>query len=80
MSDVTPGEDAGKGLIIAGYIFAILGGLIGIVLGSSIAFGKVADASGEKVPRYSDGSRTHGKVILGIGITMIVIGKVLTAE
>ena len=65
---------ANMGMIIAGYFFAVLGGLIGLAIGASIRNSKVALASGEKVHKYDASSRTHGQTIMIISIVSMVIG------
>lgn len=66
------GKRAGTGLIVVGYIFAALGGLIGLIIGALLAFGKERLSDGTKVPRYDTYSVKHGKIIffLALGITI----------
>ena len=64
-------KEAGKGLIIAGWIFSIVGGIIGLAIASSIAFGKVKDENGNKVPSYTEESRKKGK-------TMFIVACICT--
>lgn len=64
-------------LLILGWIFAFLGGLIGIVIGAYIKFGKVKDASGTNVPRYDSGSQTQGLLIMLLGIVMMIAWNVI---
>lgn len=77
MSEEHIPETAGRGLLIAGWIFAILGGLIGLAIGSSIWNGKVKTGGGNKVFRYDDASRAKGKVITIVGAVMFVAGNVI---
>lgn len=58
-----------KGLVVCGWIFAVLGGLIGILIASYIAFGK--DAGGFK---YDLPSRKNAKAMLIVAITIMAIG------
>jgi len=67
----------GTGLIVAGWIFAVLGGLIGIAIGSSIAIGKVRTDSGEKIRRYDEASRKKGTPIMIVAIIMFILWDVL---
>lgn len=69
-------QKAGTGLIVAGWIFAILGGLIGLIIGAHIAFAKVPDANGQKVPKYDDGSRTQGKIMFAIACVVFALGMI----
>ena len=77
MSEKHVPETLGKGLLIVGWIFAFLGGLIGIAIGASIWNGKVKLSDGTKVPKYDESSRAKGKIIMTVGIVMFVLGNVL---
>lgn len=57
-----------KGWIIGGYIFAIIGGLIGLIVGYSLWTSKKTLPNGEKVYSYSDHDRKHGKYIFILGL------------
>ena len=72
-------EVAGKGLLIAGWIFAFLGGLIGIVIGSIIWNGTVKLSDGTKVPKYDEASQAKGKTITIFAIVMLVLWNVLNS-
>ena len=67
---VTYPQKAGVGLIVAGWIFAVLGGLIGVAIGAVLMGGKVKTDSGEKVRRYDEKSRKRGIPILIVAIIM----------
>ncbi len=67
-------KSASKGLITAGYIFAILGGYIGLAIGYTLFLGKNKEENGKKIHVYDSNSRKHGKIIFIIGIIMAVIG------
>lgn len=66
-------EDQGKTWIYAGYIFAILGGLIGIFIGWHLASFKKTLPSGERVYAFVKTDRSHGYRIVIIGIVMFII-------
>lgn len=57
-----------KGHIIVGYVFAILGGLIGLAIGWHINTSKRTLPNGEQVPVYTSGHRRHGARIFIIGL------------
>ncbi len=63
---------ASKGLIIAGYIFSLLGGAIGIAIAFDLLFGKVTH-NGEKIHKYNSESRRHGKIMLTVGIALTAV-------
>jgi hypothetical protein len=73
-------KHASMGMLIAGYIFAFLGGLIGIAIGASLRMGKVKDASGNKVFAYNEASRKQGLFILVIGIVSLITWKIVAAS
>lgn len=62
--------------IVAGYIFAILGGLIGLIIGWYLVSSKKVLPNGESVYTYSEADRKHGKTILMIGIPILIIGVI----
>ena len=52
------------GLAIAGWIFALLGGGIGIGISCYIAFAKIKMEDGTKVHKFTKEGRTMGKIML----------------
>jgi len=54
--------------IIMGYIFALLGGVLGIFIGWHLSTYKKTLPNGEKVFDYSEADRRHGKLILYLSI------------
>ncbi len=73
----TPNQPAGKGLVIAGYIFAVLGGLIGLVIGAHMKWGKITDASGAKVLKYDEASQKKGLIIFIIALVSMIFWNVV---
>ncbi|GGF01800.1 DUF2007 domain-containing protein [Flavobacterium limi] len=74
-------EENQKSWIMAGYIFAILGGLLGIFIGYSLWTSKKSLPNGQKVYSYNEKDRAHGKNIFYIGLIMLpfyVIIRILT--
>ena len=58
------------GWIIFGFIFAVLGGVIGIAMGAHYAWwGK----------NYDENTRKNGKIMMGIGVVFFLIGRVLNS-
>lgn len=72
-----PNQKAGTGLVIAGFIFAFLGGLIGVAIGAYINMGKVTNEQGEKELKFDEDSRKKGKIILIISIVAIVFWNII---
>lgn len=64
---------AGVGWIIAGIIFALAGGFIGIGIGGYLWGAKVDGPGGTKVKKFKGGSRTIGMIILIVGGIMTAI-------
>jgi crotonobetainyl-CoA:carnitine CoA-transferase CaiB-like acyl-CoA transferase len=71
------GKRAGTGLIVVGYIFAALGGLIGLIIGALLAFGKERSSDGTKVPRYDAYSVKQGKIIFFLALGIILFWNIL---
>ena len=57
-----------KGWIIAGYIFAILGGFLGLIIGYFLWTSKKTLPNGVQVYSYSEKNRKHGQYIFLISI------------
>lgn len=72
-------QKAGTGLIVAGYVFALLGGLIGVALGCQLHLGKVTDPSGAKVLQYDAASRSHGMIIMCLSVLSMIVWGVVNA-
>lgn len=73
LTDLAKPEGNQKSWIIGGYIFAFLGGLIGLIIGYSIWTSKKVLPNGEKVYSYSENDRNQGKTIFYIGIIVLPI-------
>lgn len=74
-------EENQKSWIMAGYIFAILGGFLGILIGYSLWTSKKSLPNGQKVYSYDEKDRVHGKNIFYIGLIILpfyVIIRILT--
>lgn len=65
----TPGEPGGW-KIGAGYVFAVLGGLIGIAIGGHLWRTQTKLPDGRRVPRYDAATRRQGLIILAISSLM----------
>lgn len=74
-------EENQKPWIIAGYVFAILGGFLGILIGYSLWTSKKSLPNGQKVYSYNHKDRVHGKNIFYVGLIILpfyVIIRILT--
>lgn len=72
-------EENQRAWIILGYIFAFLGGLLGIVIGYFLWTAKKTLPNGEKVYSYSEKDRKQGKYIFIIAIIVLPIALILRA-
>ena len=77
LADLSKPEDNQTSWIIGGYIFAFLGGLIGLIIGYSIWTSKKVLPNGEKVYSYSENDRNQGKNIFYIGIIVFPITLII---
>lgn len=59
--------------IIAGYFFALLGGLVGIIIGWFLSSHKKTLPNGDRVYNYSESDRRHGKRILYLGLFFFIL-------
>ena len=71
LEEVRKPKFGGYGTIIIGYIFAFLGGIIGIFLAASL-LGKKRIFNGEKVNVYDKATRTNAIIYLIISILDII--------
>ncbi|QEM13597.1 hypothetical protein [Mucilaginibacter rubeus] len=66
-------ESTQREWVIIGYIFALMGGVLGIFIGWMLSSHKKTLPTGEKVFVYSEADRRQGKNILYISIVVTVI-------
>lgn len=74
INDLAKPEKNQKIWIFAGYIFAILGGYLGIIIGYLLWTSKKTLPDGQKVYSYLPKDRNHGKYIFFIGLIVTPIG------
>jgi hypothetical protein len=67
-------QRANTWLIVVGWIFAVLGGLIGIGIGAYLAFAKTTGLDGNRVFKYEEESRRHGIPMLIVASLFFAIG------
>lgn len=68
--------ESGGGWIVAGYIFGILGGLIGLAIGGYLWNTKVDTPQGKKL-KFNKSTRNHGLIILILSGFMMALGIAL---
>jgi hypothetical protein len=66
-------DEGNRGWIYAGYVFAFLGGLLGIFIGWHLSTFKKTLPNGDKVYGHTVADRAHGNRILIIGFTMFLL-------
>ena len=71
LKDLAKPEGNQKPWIIAGYIFALLGGFLGLIIGYFLWTSKKTLPNGKKVYSYAANDRTHGKYIFYIGLIIV---------
>lgn len=59
--------------IIVGYIFSLLGGIIGIIFAYRYGWSTVKDSNGDEYYQYDESTRMHGKIMMYIDLTVIAI-------
>ncbi len=77
INELAKPEDSSDAWIYAGYLFAMLGGLLGIFMGLSLATTKKTLPNGQKVYTYSERHRKHGTRIWIIGTLMFLLSLVI---
>ncbi|GAA4072242.1 hypothetical protein GCM10022389_16930 [Flavobacterium cheonanense] len=70
-------EENQKPWIVAGYIFALLGGFFGIIIGYVLMRSKKNLPNGQRVYSYNTNDRQQGKMIFYIGIILLPIYIIL---
>ena len=80
LEDLAKPEENQKTWIISGYIFALLGGLLGIIIGFVLMTSKKTLPNGKLVYSYNEKDRIQGKTMFYIGLIMLpfyIIIKIL---
>jgi hypothetical protein len=69
-------EESPQVLIVAGYILAVIGGLIAIIIGAYLRTHKRTLPNGERVFNYAPADRAHGERIMIVGILVLILSAV----
>lgn len=77
LKDLAKPEENQNPWIIAGYIFSLLGGFLGLIIGYFLWTSKKTLPNGQKVYSYSANDRKHGKYIFYIGLIITPIALLL---
>ena len=73
LNDLAKPEEGQKIWIYVGYVFALLGGLIGVVIGWHLSTYRKTLPNGQQVYGYKQADRKHGRRIWILGIIMFII-------
>lgn len=73
LKELAEPEKTDKLALALGYLFALMGGFFGILIGWHIKSNEKTLPNGDRVYTYSKTAREHGRAIMGIGIGMFVI-------
>lgn len=66
-------EESQKTWIVAGYLFALLGGLLGMLIGWHLSSHRKVLPDGRQLPAYSEADRAHGRRILWLSCLGVII-------
>jgi len=77
LEEMAQPETSSSAFVSGGYIFALLGGFLGILIGWMLWSQHKILPNGQRVPMYSEDDRKHGKIIFGIGVVMLLISLIL---
>lgn len=59
--------------VVFGYIAAVLGGLLGFIIGLSLMRNRKTLPNGERVYAYSEANRKHGRTIVYIAVASLSV-------
>jgi hypothetical protein len=71
--DLAKSESSNSYIIYLGYISAILGGLVGILIGWHLAYSKKTLPDGRRLYRYKDSERNHGTRMLLLAAIILLM-------
>ncbi len=77
LKDLAQPDTSSSTFVPAGYIFALLGGFLGILIGWMLWTQTKILPNGHRIPMYSEEDRRHGKIIFGIGIVILLTSLIL---
>jgi hypothetical protein len=77
VTDLSKPDEGHRGWMFAGYIFALLGGLLGVFIGWHLSTFKKTLPDGQRVYGYNKQDRQHGQIIFAIGLVMFTIWMII---
>jgi hypothetical protein len=73
IAELSKPEESQKGWIFAGYLFASLGGFLGVIIGWHLLTHKKTLPNGDRVYTHAKSDRAHGNRIAIIGFIMFLV-------
>ena len=70
-------DKKGGGLLVAAWIFSLLGGWLGIVFDTVILTGKVRLEDGTEVKKYNESARNSARIALIVSIIVMFLGYIV---
>ena len=77
LKELAKSESNQKPWIVSGYIFAFLGGFLGLIIGYFLWTSKKTLPNGQKVYSYTSNNRMHGKFIFFISIIVFPVSFII---
>lgn len=72
MNELAQPEEKQTANVRVGYVFALLGGVVGLFIGWNLATARKTLPDGERIYVFRESDRQHGKWIAGISIIMLI--------
>ena len=76
-AELTKPEAGQRISIVVGYLFALLGGVVGIVIGLNLLYAKKTLLDGTQGPAYAEADRAHGFRIVLLGFVVALTAVVV---
>ncbi len=76
LEEMTKSERSQASWIVAGYVSAVLGGIIGVFIALHLITYKKTLPNGDVISVYSDADRKHGLVIFCIAVVVLILSVV----
>ncbi len=77
INDLSRPDEGQKNWIYAGYLFAMLGGLIGVFIGWHLSTYKKTLPNGQQIYGFKQADRRHGRRIFILGVINVVIALII---
>lgn len=78
--ELTKPEASQKVSVMAGYLLALLGGIVGIIIGLNLMYAKKTLIDGTQGPAYAAADRAHGFRIILIGFVVALLAFIVRMQ